>query len=294
MDEEKSKIFRKEALKKLYSQEELNQLFSLVKPKGWIALITSLVVVFLALLWAFLGRIDTIVSGEGIYIDFTQVRPITIPVKGRVMNVLITIGEPVKKDQIIAILWNEEEGKKIEVRSPENGIVVDIHIESGGIVLIDELIADVQKYEKTHKREDLFYCFIDARQGDKVRKGMSAHVFPWSISKNLYGGIVSNVEKISFFPATEEYFNNLRINEVFASNLSANYSLIPLIIKPVQNLKDPLGYVWTSKSGPEEANVPLGSFVTFQVIIESRPPISYLFPFWYLKKLEKETLYQDE
>ena len=46
----KREIFRKKALKKLSSPEELDKLLPVIKSKGWIALISCIVVIVIALI----------------------------------------------------------------------------------------------------------------------------------------------------------------------------------------------------------------------------------------------------
>ena len=57
-----SKLFRKAALERLSSPEQLDQLMQITNSKGWVALIALAAILVAALLWAIFGRIPTSVS----------------------------------------------------------------------------------------------------------------------------------------------------------------------------------------------------------------------------------------
>ena len=61
-------MFRKAALAKLSSPEQLDSLMQVTTPKGWIALIGLLVLILAGLVWGIFGRTAERVSGAGILI----------------------------------------------------------------------------------------------------------------------------------------------------------------------------------------------------------------------------------
>ena len=60
-----SEIYRKAALERLSSPEELDSLMQVTTPKGWLALISLGGLILIALLWGIFGRIPTKVLGQG-------------------------------------------------------------------------------------------------------------------------------------------------------------------------------------------------------------------------------------
>ena len=63
-----SSIFRKAALERLSSPEQLDYLMSITSPIAWIALAAIGVIALLIILWGFVGFIPAKVSGKGILI----------------------------------------------------------------------------------------------------------------------------------------------------------------------------------------------------------------------------------
>src|SRR6516162_3884737 len=63
-----SSIFRKAALERLSSPEQLDYLMSITSPIAWVALAAIGTLCFLIVLWGFFGVIPGKVSGKGILI----------------------------------------------------------------------------------------------------------------------------------------------------------------------------------------------------------------------------------
>ena len=69
-----SSIFRKEALERLSSPEQLDQLMEIVTPRSWLPLMTLGGLLGMGLLWSFLGRIPVTTTGRAVlvYTDDTS------------------------------------------------------------------------------------------------------------------------------------------------------------------------------------------------------------------------------
>jgi hypothetical protein len=63
---EQKELFRKAALARLSSPEELDQLMQVTTPKGWLALLGLVGLILVALMWGVLGHIPTIAQGQGV------------------------------------------------------------------------------------------------------------------------------------------------------------------------------------------------------------------------------------
>ncbi|MEO0455562.1 MAG: hypothetical protein AAF152_03135 [Cyanobacteria bacterium P01_A01_bin.114] len=68
MSENKSSIFRKEALERLSSPEQLDQLMQIVTPRSWLPLAALGGLFAFGLLWSLLGRIPVTTTGRGVMV----------------------------------------------------------------------------------------------------------------------------------------------------------------------------------------------------------------------------------
>ncbi len=95
-------VFRNISLKRLSSPEQLDSLLTVVRPKGWLALIGLTLVVAAGLVWAVMGTIPIKVGGEGLLIRGGGVHQIAPHVGGRLVDVRIAEGDQVTKGQVVA------------------------------------------------------------------------------------------------------------------------------------------------------------------------------------------------
>ncbi len=97
-----SRIFRKVSLERLSSPEQLDQLVSVTTPRAWFALIAIGLILVVALIWGIFGKIPSRVYGQGIIIKSYGVYNITHTVAGQVTDIRVTVGDMVKRGDVVA------------------------------------------------------------------------------------------------------------------------------------------------------------------------------------------------
>lgn len=107
-------IFRQEALDRLQSPEELDQLLVVINRKSWLVVATLCFVCLSAIAWSFLGRIPITVDGFGVLINPGNVKGIQSPASGQIASVSVRVGELVSEGQTLAILDQPELLKEFE------------------------------------------------------------------------------------------------------------------------------------------------------------------------------------
>ena len=95
-------IFRKVALERLSSPEQLDQLVQVTDPRGWLSL-TGLGALLLAgLAWGIWGSIPSQAHGEGILLRQGGVSDLVSAANGQVAEVLVSVGDVIAKGQPVA------------------------------------------------------------------------------------------------------------------------------------------------------------------------------------------------
>jgi HlyD family secretion protein len=100
-------IFRKVALERLSSPEQLDQLMQVTNPQGWLALFGLCALLAAALLWGIFGSVPTETSGEGILLRQGGVSDLVAPGTGQVEEVQVKVGDAIEKGQVVAKLHQE-------------------------------------------------------------------------------------------------------------------------------------------------------------------------------------------
>ena len=112
--EVKQALFRKVALERLSSPEQIDSLMRVITPKAWLTLLPVYGLIALALAWAWFGSIPTKVSGKCILLNSTGLAGITSSSAGRITSVTVHIGDTVKAGQEVALVAQPELLDRIE------------------------------------------------------------------------------------------------------------------------------------------------------------------------------------
>ena len=107
-------IFRKVALERLSSPEQLDQLMEVTSPRGWLALAALGALLATALIWGLFGAIPTEAAGEGILIRQGGVSNVVAAESGQVEEILVKVGDVIEKGQVVARLRQEELLRQIQ------------------------------------------------------------------------------------------------------------------------------------------------------------------------------------
>lgn len=107
-------IFRKVALERLSSPEQLDQLLQVTDPKGWLALGALGLLLLTSVGWGILGSIPTEARGEGILLRQGGVSSLVSAESGQVEEILVGVGDVIQKGQAVARIRQEELLRQIQ------------------------------------------------------------------------------------------------------------------------------------------------------------------------------------
>lgn len=112
--QDKRQIFRQSALDRLASADQLDSLVSVTDAKGWIALISLVVLIAAALVWSFFGSIPTRVKGKGVLLASGSVVNVASQSTGSIAKLYVRPDRIVRKGDLIATIAQPELAKEIE------------------------------------------------------------------------------------------------------------------------------------------------------------------------------------
>jgi HlyD family secretion protein len=104
MSDSGNKLFREEALERLSSPEQLDQLMNVVNPRAWLPLAGLGALAAIGLLWSVFGRITLTVAGQGVLIYPRSVVQFQAPSDGTIVKLNIKSGDTIKKGDIIGTI----------------------------------------------------------------------------------------------------------------------------------------------------------------------------------------------
>jgi HlyD family secretion protein len=107
-------LFRKEALERLSSPEQLDQLMQIVKPRSWLILAGLGGLTIAALAWSVFGQLPMRVSAQAVLIYPYQIRDIQSPASGRLRQLNVQVNSLVRQGDLIAMIDQPELQKQIQ------------------------------------------------------------------------------------------------------------------------------------------------------------------------------------
>jgi HlyD family secretion protein len=99
---EKKEIFRKVALERLSSPEQLDLVMQVTNTRSWIALTGLALLLTVAVIWGFIGSVPTKVQAQGVLIRAGGVFDVYAQGTGQVSAVLVKEGDAVAVGQVVA------------------------------------------------------------------------------------------------------------------------------------------------------------------------------------------------
>ncbi len=116
-------IFRKVALERLSSPEQLDQMVQVTDPKGWLALTGIGALLLAAIGWGVFGSIPTTSQGDGILLRQGGISDLVSNATGQVQEVLVSVGDVIEKGQPVARIQQDALLRQIADDRSKQGVL---------------------------------------------------------------------------------------------------------------------------------------------------------------------------
>ena len=251
-----AQIYRKTALDKISSPEQLDKTLKITSPLSWLVLIGITLIVVVGVIWSFTGSMAETITLEGVLVEPNGVCSVFAKESGKLMEIIPDINDVVHLGQAVMI-YNRSSGKDQYLLSDQAGTVfsilmeknsaadgnTDVTIESGDEILrITPNIAD-QMY--------VAVCYASSKEAEKISVFAVDSASAEKKLNEIWGG-AHNDEK-------EKARNKIAIICEIASDPSS-----------VSGLK------WSSEKGKTQT-VNLRDLVTVKIVTSEEKPIFRFF-----------------
>ncbi len=112
-------IFRKKAVERLSSPEQLDQAIQIIGIKNWITLLAFGLIIISVILWSVFGSIPIKIKGSGIIIKSGGIFDITSTAGGQIIDISIKVGDIIKKGQVIGIIAQPQINEQMKLAQNE-------------------------------------------------------------------------------------------------------------------------------------------------------------------------------
>jgi multidrug efflux pump subunit AcrA (membrane-fusion protein) len=261
-------MFRRRALERVASPEELDRLVQVALPRRWLALGALLVVLGGTIAWACISSVPTTLTGPGYLLPLSGLRAVQAPIGGTVSSLSMAVGEHVVKGQRIGTVSAHGRGSAA-VLAPETGVVTEADAVTGAYAATGSKLGLVEPVGWPL----VVYAYVPTQIAADLSPGTPVHVSFGAGISAAYGYAQGTVESVSQFPATG---NRLRFILQDVSVIAQVRGLGPaneVVVQLDESATSPNGLVWGSGSGPP-TQLPAGLPATATFIVGSHHPIS--------------------
>ncbi len=266
-------IFRKVAVERLASPDQVDQLMQVTHARGWLALGAIVAIIAAALVWGIVGSIPTQINGEGILIATGGINTVEAPEAGKITKLYVTVGQHIGANEEVAE-FTTETGQTVPILSSYRGRVTEITVDAGSLVdrgtRLLTLVDDEQPLEAV--------IYLSPTDGKRVAVGRSVLISPATIAKEEYGYVLGTVTSVGELPSTYEGMFRVLKNEDLVNELRAGGAPVEVRVTLTANSANFSGYQWTSPRGPD-VKLMNGTPATALINIDSRRPLSLVLPF---------------
>jgi multidrug efflux pump subunit AcrA (membrane-fusion protein) len=260
--------FRKRALDRLSSPEDLDRLVRVSRPGTWIALGGLILVIAGVVLWATLTSITTTASGLGFLLPEGGLIEASTGRAGIVEQIDVRPGQRVRLGDRVASL-RLADGGVVDVTAPEAGEIGEVlrsvgdFVPEGGEVAI--LVPPGRLVVET---------FLPTASAKEAHVGDRVWVEPTSAAASKFGFARGRVARIGSIPIPEAGIDSLLENPARVSAVDALGPVIHVVVE-LQPANTPSGLSWTASGGPSEP-VTLGTRAAVKVVTGEQKPIDYI------------------
>jgi hypothetical protein len=253
-------VYRKAALERLSSPDQLDRLVRVTTPMGWVALLSLGVLAVAFMAWALFGSVATEVRGEGVLLRPGGVSRLSAAAEGVVEEVRVDDGAAVQRGEVVARLRGGD-GTVAEMAAPRDGRVLEVLASPG-----DRLAAGAPLLSLEGASAELVaVLFVPPAAGGELRPGLPVLLTPAAAERGPLRRVPGRVVRVAAFPATTQGMMRLLGNEALVSRLLLGG---PLLRVDVALERLPAG-------GPALAS---GTSVLGRIVVREERPLDVILP----------------
>jgi multidrug efflux pump subunit AcrA (membrane-fusion protein) len=264
-------VYRKAALDKLASPEELDRLMQITSPGAWLALVALGGVLLMVLLWGIFGQITTTLDRSGLLTLSNPIVFVPAPDNGQVSDITVQAGDVITAGQVVAHLTTAAE--PLDVTSAVNGRVNSVRVDRGAPVDTGTPLISIESFDRDKPQQEVvIYVPFEDRQ--RIREGMDAQVLPSTVELEKYGYMQGDVRSVARFAATRQEMLAVLNDPSFVERLAATGQLFEVRI--ALRTDDDGQVIWSTSDGPA-ASIVSGTPCLVTIQIDQERPISKIF-----------------
>ncbi len=268
-------IFRKVALERLSSPEQLDQLMKVTHRRGWLALGAVIVLLATAVVWGVFGTVSTKVTGQGILLRQGGLGSVVATHTGEITEFHVLAGEIVREGQLVASLFSSNGVGASQLRyisSQNTGRIVELVVDEGSYVREGDRLLITEPLDV--ELEAVIYLSTD--EGKRVLSSMDVEISPSTVRPEEYGYMLGRVKSVSPYPLSIQAMTRTLGTAELARQFASTGQPYEVVVELLRNSQNVSGFEWSSR-GPN-TTIESGTVCLAKVVVERQRPIHLVIP----------------
>ena len=269
-----AQLYRKSALERISSPEQLDKALTVTSPMSWIALAAVTFVIVVTVIWSVVGTIPVTVTTTGIVASPVSTNAVFTPETGSVMSVLVYPGSEIYMDDPVAT-YKTGNGDVKTIYSDQVGTVTEVMVKAADSI---NQGSEVLRVSPKASSGQVVVCYVPLSDAKKIERGMEVSISLQSAESQTYGHMVGRVINIDSYVSSIKGMNYVlgADNNMAATFQKDNTAVVAVTCELFPDSGTASGYYWSNEKGTK-LDVTNGSLVNAKVIVEEVKPITKLF-----------------
>jgi multidrug efflux pump subunit AcrA (membrane-fusion protein) len=266
--------FRRQALAKLQSPEELDLPVRFARPQGWLVLGVTVAAMAAASVWAVTGSVASTVSAPAILTHAEGSYLLQSPVAGQVTAVLAKEGERLPANAPV-LKVRTSRGDSV-VRTVAAGRVTALAATIGQIVQTGANVAAVEKV--AHASDPLYATvYVPAENAASIPANASVDLTLQSVPAQEYGVLRGHVTSVDRTAQSAQQISAFLGDSQLGEQFTRKGRPVAVLVRLDASSGTKSGYTWSSADGPP---FPLTSMTlaTGSIRLADQRPVDWLLP----------------
>ena len=277
----KKDVYRKAALERLATADQLDKVMKITSPLSWLALFGITLIIISVVIWSFVGSLPSTVTANGMIVSSSTATN-TIMANGEgTVEYCVNEGQMIKKGDIVAIITpNSNYGNEeiIECRSDQMCFVSTILANNGAAVTSGTELMRIRPVPRDDQKQ-VIVCYVPVSDIGKIDFEMTATITLTAADSNSYGHMLGRVINIDTYATSNQGIEAVLGSDNSMASLFVKEGGVCAVTLELAYVGDPPsrnGYWWSNEKGYSlEFNDKM--MCTVKITTKSEMPITKLF-----------------
>ena len=276
----KKDVYRKSALERLATVDQLDKVMKITSPLSWLALLGVTLIIVVTALWSIVGKLPSTVTANGMIVSATTATNTLIANSEGTVVFQVNEGQRINKGDVYArITPNGSYGEPIDCIADQYCWGAKRLVDNGTAVTSGSELLRVRPVPRDNQKH-VIVCYVPFSDIGKIDYGMTATITLTSAESSTYGHMEGQVINIDTYATSNKGIeavvgmdNNMESQFVQNGSVSA-VTLEPLVSTDHPGKKN--DYWWSNEKGFNlEFNDKM--MCTVKITTKTERPITKLF-----------------